>query len=491
MATSDREKDGIKRFYGTLLAAVVLVNVALALLIFWANRSAKDHPTVFAWAIAVLGFGSILTFLTIVCRSGGRRRERDSSRPTPAWEYRSPHVFLGLPLVHIRVGGPREPVKAWFAAGGFAVGGLFAFGGLAIAPFSIGGIAIGLLGWGGMATGLLAMGGLAVGGWVFGGVAVGWNAYGACAIAWKAAYGAAALAHDFALGGVAQAAQASNIAAESYINSSGFFHYVTSLSRYAGWLNLFWVLPMLLWWRMAARRTRSHVPAALLTVALLFPLNQSAKAQSSTNATAERFDSLVREDFFSGNAARFQRGMKLCDDRLAQNSKYAPAISWKGAGDLSLAGTAFRTNDFQKGIELWRRGLKEMDDAVALEPGSLQVLIPRGATYLAIARYDPNPEESKHLIETGVADYEKALGLQQSYFDKLSRHSRGELLFGLADGWFRAGDMEKSRSYLRRILSDCPDSAYSKRAAEWLETKDATALKQKSAALSCIGCHGD
>ena len=491
MAASDREKHYIKRFYGRLLVAAILCNVALALLIFWGARSAKDHPTLFAWTLAALGFGSILTFLVIVFRSMARTREFAASPPKPVWEYRSPLVILGLPLVHIRIGGPNKAVKGWFAAGGIAVGGLFAFGGFAIAPFSVGGLAIGLLPWGGMAMGLLAMGGLAVGGRVFGGVAVGWKAYGACAIAWRAAVGAAALAHDFALGGIAQAAQAGNAAAENYVKSSEFFRSVTWLSHYAGWLNLLWVLPMFLWWRIAARPNRGHVPVALLAVALLFPLNQSAKAQSSTNATAERFDSLVREDFFSGDAARFQRAMKLCDDRLAQYPKCAPAMSWKGAGDLSLAGTAFRTKDFQKGIELWQRGLKEMDDAVALEPGSLQVLIPRGTTYLAIARYVPNPEESKHLVETGVADYEKVLSLQHSCFDKLSRHSRGQLLFGLADGWFQAGDMEKSRSYLRRILSDCPDSAYSKRAADWLETTNATALKQKSGALSCIGCHGD
>jgi hypothetical protein len=111
-----------------------------------------------------------------------------------------------------------------------------------------------------MAIGLLAMGGLAVGGWVFGGVAVGWKAYGACAIAWRAAVGAAALAHDFALGGIAQAAQAGNAAAETYVKSSEFFHSVTWLSQYAGWLNLLWVLPMLLWWRMAARS-----PAAVIS----------------------------------------------------------------------------------------------------------------------------------------------------------------------------------------------------------------------------------
>jgi RNA polymerase sigma factor (sigma-70 family) len=262
MASSEREKSVIKRFYGRLLAAAVLCSVAVVALVIWGSRSAKDYPTLFAWTISVLGFGSILTFLVIIFRSVSRTRGLAPTPCAPVWEYRSPLVILGLPLVHIRIGGSNEPVKAWFAAGGFAVGGLFAFGGLAIAPICVGGLALGLLPWGGMAVGVIAMGGLAAGGWVFGGVAVGWEAYGACAIAWKASVGAAALAHDFALGSIAQAAQAGNAAAETYVKSSEFFQSATWLTRYAGWLNVLWVLPMLLWWRLAARRPRSDAPAA-------------------------------------------------------------------------------------------------------------------------------------------------------------------------------------------------------------------------------------
>ena len=95
-----------------------------------------------------------------------------------AWEYRSKFELLGLPLVHVRFNRSavhRTPVKAWIAAGDFAFGLLFAFGGLAIAPLSVGGIAIGLMPWGGAAIGLFAMGGFAFGGWVFGGFALGWQ----------------------------------------------------------------------------------------------------------------------------------------------------------------------------------------------------------------------------------------------------------------------------------------------------------------------------
>jgi hypothetical protein len=407
-------------------------------------------------------------------------------------------TFLGLPLVHVRVGGPcvgkAAVVKAWFAVGGCAMGGLFAFGGMAIAPVSIGGWAVGLISWGGTSTGVLAMGGLAAGAWCWGGIAVGWKAYGGCAVAWKAAVGGAAVARGYALGGIAQAAEAGNEAAKSYVASSHFFQWADWGARHAGWLNLIWVLPLLAWWSLAARANRLAAAKSLLAAGVFLLAVQGASAQDrpqSTNAMPERFDNLVRDDFFSGDPAKFQRVMKTCEDALAKNPRYAPALAWKGAGDLSLAGQAFQSNDIPKGMSLYEQGLKEMDDAVAMQPQSLQVLIPRGSTYLSIAQYNPIPEVSRRLIQTGVADYEATLRLQEPVFDKLSRHARGELLFGLADGWFRLGDMEKSRAYLRQITNACPDSVYSQRAVEWLATKDAAALKEKSRKLSCVGCHGD
>src|SRR6185436_14894344 len=129
-----------------------------------------------------------------------------------AFEYRSSLQLLGLPFIHIRLGGglsgQRNPVRAWIAMGDMAVGVLFAFGGLAVAPVSIGGCAIGLLPFGGMAFGFITLGGFSFGMWSFGGMAFGWLAYGGCAIAWKAAMGAAAIAHEFAVGAVAHAAHA-------------------------------------------------------------------------------------------------------------------------------------------------------------------------------------------------------------------------------------------------------------------------------------------
>ena len=149
-----------------------------------------------------------------------------------------------------------RPVLAWFAAGDNAIGLLFAFGGIAVAPFSFGGVAVGLLPFGGFAVGPLALGGFSLGIWSLGGCAVGWQAFGGCAIAWRAAMGGWAIAHDFALGGFAYAAQANNELAGQFIRPAPFFRYGLTVFRYAAWLNLIWVVPMLLWWRTVARDRR-------------------------------------------------------------------------------------------------------------------------------------------------------------------------------------------------------------------------------------------
>jgi hypothetical protein len=159
--------------------------------------------------------------------------------------------------VHIRIGGgvaaQYQPVKAWIAVGDCAIGVLFSFGGIAIAPVSIGGLAIGLFPFGGCALGMLALGGTSLGMWSFGGLAIGWEAFGGCAIAWKAAVGGVAVAHDFALGGIAQALQANSEAAAKFVRAQPFFSATQVVFRYLAWLNLIWVVPMLWWWRTTRR----------------------------------------------------------------------------------------------------------------------------------------------------------------------------------------------------------------------------------------------
>jgi RNA polymerase sigma factor (sigma-70 family) len=259
-AKTDNERKNIQSYFRRLLGLMLGFAVLLVALIIVGQKFVHEHPLLFAGSLIAL----VAAYIVAAARMGiwAKRMFRDlreeraklgEIQPPRLWEYRSRLELFGLPLVHIRFNRSamnRGPVKAWIAAGDSAIGVLFAFGGLAVAPFSIGGIAIGLIPWGGVALGLFAVGGFALGGWVFGGFALGWQAFGGCALAWNAAMGGLAVARNFAVGGVADAAQANTEIASHFMKTSPFFMRMGILSHYIGWLNLLWLIPLFGWSRL-------------------------------------------------------------------------------------------------------------------------------------------------------------------------------------------------------------------------------------------------
>ncbi len=268
-AQSDHERDHIRRFYRKLSACILGFLAAYGLLMICAKQFIRDRHLVYSSLI----IGLVLPFTFMVFASGifwlrGPRKFLAGLKSKgitvatamPAWEYRSKLVLLGLPFIHVRVSGgltvPVVPVTAWIASGDYAVGLLFAFGNLAIAPVSIGALAIGLSSFGGCAVGLLSLGGFSLGIWSFGALAFGWQVFGGCAIAWNAANGGIAIAHNFAVGSIAHALEANNDAAHSYLQTNLFFQHARLPLRYLAWLNLLWVIPMFARWRVVARSRR-------------------------------------------------------------------------------------------------------------------------------------------------------------------------------------------------------------------------------------------
>jgi tetratricopeptide (TPR) repeat protein len=202
----------------------------------------------------------------------------------------------------------------------------------------------------------------------------------------------------------------------------------------------------------------------------------------------ERFDLKVRNYFFAGlrgEAAALETGMKMCEEALAADPKNPEALVWHGSGLYFQAGQAFRKGDPQAGMQLYARGMKEMDDATAMAPDSIGVRIPRGASLLGGSRFMP-PEMGRPLIERAVSDYEKAYELQADHLDQIGTHSRGELMIGLADGYSRLGDREKAQVWFGRIKADSglKGTGYEKSADLWIETKSLPPSK-----AGCIGCH--
>jgi len=236
----------------------------------------------------------------------------------------------------------------------------------------------------------------------------------------------------------------------------------------------------------SSTRKLIKLASILFFVAVIAIWRLAFSTSTSAQDSSKRFDFLVREDFFAGLAGdqqRFDKAMKVCEESLAKNPKHAEAMVWHGAGVFARAGLAFRIGDMRKGGELWQKGLDEMNAAVALAPDNVEVLIPRAAGLLEASKHVPVPARARELLETAVNDYEKVLRLQQSYFDKLSTHSRGELLSALGSGWHRLGDLKKAEDYFKRLAKEGAGTPYAERAQFWLEKKT---LPQNQ---SCSGCH--
>ena len=217
-----------------------------------------------------------------------------------------------------------------------------------------------------------------------------------------------------------------------------------------------------------------------LTAGWLLALAQPA-------AQAERFDTVVRADFvagFAGDMLRLESGMRECERVLAANPNHAEALVWHGSGLAYQAGQAFGRNELDRGMDLWTRGLNEMNRAVALAPDDVGVRIPRGATLLTASRSMPGPQAAA-LLEQGLADYERVLAIQEPTFRALGDHPKGELLFGLAEGFSRLGRTDKARLYFERLVSDAPGSGQSAKARQWLDS----GTLPPAQGLGCVGCH--
>jgi RNA polymerase sigma factor (sigma-70 family) len=267
-ARTDEERFHVRRIFKTSLFVALAISAVLAVPLFWACRN-QNEPLLF-WAL--LFSQSIVIYFLTVCASvfvslAGRRRylkklltdEYAGNFPPAAYEYRSRWSLFGLPLVHVRIGDRfdvvRGPVKAWIAIGSsHAVGVLFASGGIAIAPVSMGGIAIGLLPFGAIALGFFPVGMISLGVWAYGGLAVGWQVFCGGGLAWNAAQGGAAFARDFALGGLAHAAQANTEIAKQFFAQNWFFRCAKMVSDHSLLMMLVvWVIPVAWQARIVAR----------------------------------------------------------------------------------------------------------------------------------------------------------------------------------------------------------------------------------------------
>ena len=149
-AHTEEERQFIKTFYRRILSATAMLTAVFAVILLWLR------PPQFSllagggmvFMAAVIFYLLAVVWNIISCSTKRRKHfakilaeEHAGIFPKPAFEYRSRTSFLGLPLVHLRIGdrfdAVQKPVKAWFAMGNYAIGGILAFGGIAIAPIGL------------------------------------------------------------------------------------------------------------------------------------------------------------------------------------------------------------------------------------------------------------------------------------------------------------------------------------------------------------------
>ncbi len=264
-------------FWGLMLIIAVFTGILVSSKYWtewWGLRQSAKATILISIAVSYV---LLLLILCLICQRRIRRLRTDAIADNPNmlakaqemathWnrEYRSRRALLGLPLVHINIGGTPDghiPVaKGWIALGAKAYGLVFACGGLAIAPISFGGFSVGLLAWGGFAIGVFTFGGFGLGIWALGGLAIGWKAIGGCALAWHAGQGGAAIARDFAQGTVAVAKHANDAVAEAFFRKDGFFQFAHGSIRYAHWawlLGIIALIPILTQWIAYRKASKS------------------------------------------------------------------------------------------------------------------------------------------------------------------------------------------------------------------------------------------
>jgi tetratricopeptide (TPR) repeat protein len=210
----------------------------------------------------------------------------------------------------------------------------------------------------------------------------------------------------------------------------------------------------------------------IISLCIFGSANYAAAQTADQNTTALKFDQALRDDFMkgqAGDAQAFAKAMEASEKIIAASPNDALALVWHGSGMLSQSGKFFGSGDFRQGSEFWKAGLAQMDSAVKTDPANIEVLLTRGATYLAASAQFPVPEESLRLLNIAVGDYEKVIVLGGTNFGKMPEAVRSQTLYGLGEGYRRLDYKAKAREFYLRLLEETKTkNANREKAVQWL-----------------------
>src|SRR3954464_11368323 len=97
-------------------------------------------------------------------------------------------------------------------------------------------------------------------------------------------------------------------------------------------------------------RSQSKEFDMTLIVTFIASLFLAFPQTAAPRPAGERFDLVVRGDFFAGFAgdrARLAKGMEACERVLAESPNHAEALVWHGSGLAFSAGMAFQKGDMK------------------------------------------------------------------------------------------------------------------------------------------------
>jgi hypothetical protein len=234
----------------------------------------------------------------------------------------------------------------------------------------------------------------------------------------------------------------------------------------------------------APRTARAFIPLLLVFTATFVAL----AAQQTRPATVP-IHTWVREDIFAGmvddDLPRYELGEKKVLEYLAETPGRPEALAWMVGGKLYRASRAFKEGKTAEGDALIAEAMKMMDAAAAAAPTSVGVHATLGGSIVQMANKLPETYY-RPLMERARTHFAYLFSVQGQAVSKMPLHIKGELLAGVAETEFRAGDRTRATEVLKQIVTEMPDTAYARNAALWLAAPDKVTRDTK---LVCQSCH--
>jgi hypothetical protein len=201
------------------------------------------------------------------------------------------------------------------------------------------------------------------------------------------------------------------------------------------------------------------------------------------------FYTWVREDTFAGflgdDMTRFERGMRKTQEYLDENASNADALNWMGAGNVYRAVRAFESCDDKGGDQLFADAMAKFATATAAEPQNVGVLATSGGTVMTFLGRLPERHYARALT-LAKDQYAALYKMQGAGLDRFPPHFKGEVLVGVAETEFRAGNRDTANAMLDKVITGMPNTRYAEAARNWRTAPDTVTKKDR---LVCQSCH--